>query len=149
MEPDSGMIRKERPLPWCRGRAEALPFADESFAAAYATWAYFFPEYHDISTGSAEIRRVTRAGGQIVIVDNAGGDEFTALGGEKIVAASGVWERLGFEVSIIDAGFECDSVDDARRLFGFYSGKRGQSVAHRQVTFRVACFVGRGTGMKG
>ena len=137
MESDSGMIRKERPLPWCRGRAEALPFADESFAAAYATWAYFLPEYHDISTGLAEIRRVTRAG-----------DEFTALGGEKIVADSGVWERLGFEVSIIDTAFECDSVDDARRLFRFYSGKRSQSVAHRQVTFRVACFVGRGTGMK-
>ena len=148
MEPASGMIRNERPLPWCRGRAEALPFADGSFDGAYATWAYFFPAYHDISVGLAEIRRVTRARGPVVIVDNAGGDEFTALAGEKIVADSGVWERLGFEVTIIDIAFECESLDDARRLFGSYSGKRGRSVARSHIKFRVACFVGRGAGMK-
>ena len=83
-----------------------------------------------------------------LVLDVGAGDGFTALGSEIIVADSGAWERLGFEVSIIDTAFECETLDDARRLFGFYSGERGRSVAHRQITFRVACFVGRGAGMK-
>ncbi len=64
LEPAAGMIRAERPLYWCRGKAQALPFADASFQGAYATWAYFFHGYHDISPGLSEIRRVTKAGGQ-------------------------------------------------------------------------------------
>ena len=89
----------ERPLHWCRGQAQALPFADASFEGAYATWAYFFHGYHDISPGLSEIRRVTKAGGPIVIVDNAGDDEFTALGGEKSVSYIDAWINLGFEVA--------------------------------------------------
>ena len=49
LEPSAGMIRAERPLRWCRGKAQALPFADASFEGAYATWAYFFLGHHDIS----------------------------------------------------------------------------------------------------
>ena len=33
LEPAAGMIRAERPLYWCRGKAQALPFADASFQA--------------------------------------------------------------------------------------------------------------------
>ena len=51
LEPSAGMIRAERPLRWCRGKAQALPFADASFEGAYATWAYFFLGHHDISAG--------------------------------------------------------------------------------------------------
>ena len=106
LEPSAGMVRSERPLPWCRGQAQALPFADASFKGAYATWAYFFPGYHDISPGLSEIRRVTIAGGPIVVVDNAGGDEFTSLGGEKSVSDIDAWIKLGFEVVVIDTAFE-------------------------------------------
>ena len=141
LEPSAGMVRAERPLPWCRGQAQALPFADASFQGAYATWAYFFHGYHDVSPGLSEIRRVTRAGGPIVIVGNAGGDEFTALGGEKSVSDIDAWMKLGFDVAFIDTAFEFETLDDARRLLGFYFGERGLRSARLQVEFRVACFI--------
>ena len=144
LEPSAGMIRAERPLRWCRGKAQALPFADASFQGAYATWAYFFHGYHDISPGLSEIRRVTKAGGAIVIVDNAGDDEFTALGGEKSVADIGAGLKLGFEAAFIDTAFEFETLDDARRLLGFYFGERGRNSVRLCIEFRVACFVGRG-----
>ena len=146
LEPSVGMVRPERPLPWCRGQAQALPFADASFDGAYATWAYFFPGYHDISPGLSEIRRVTTAGGPIVIVDNAGGDEFTALGGEKSVSYINAWINLGFEVAFIDTAFEFETLDDARRLLDFFFGERGLNNARLHVEFRVACFVSHGIG---
>ncbi len=146
LEPSAGMIRAERPLRWCRGKAQALPFADASFQGAYATWAYFFAGHHDISPGLSEIRRVTKAGGPIVIVDNAGDDEFTALGGEGSVADISAWVKLGFEVAFIDTAFEFETLDDARRLLGFYFGERGRNRARSHVEFRVASFAGRGAG---
>ena len=146
LEPSAGMVRAERPLRWCRGKAQALPFADASFQGAYATWAYFFAGHRDISTGLSEIRRVTKAGGPIAIVDNAGDDEFTALGGEGSVADIGAWVKLGFEVTFVDTAFEFETLDDARRLLGFYFGERGRNSAGPRIEFRVACFVGQGAG---
>ena len=152
LEPSAGMVRAERSLRWCRGKAQALPFTDAAFEGAYATWAYFFLAYfflgyHDISAGLSEIRRVTKAGGPIVIVDNAGGDEFTALGGEGSVADISAWVKLGFEVAFIDTAFEFETLDDARRLLGFYFGERGRRCDRLRIQFRVACFVGQGAGV--
>lgn len=146
LEPSGGMVRPERPLRWCRGKAQALPFADASFEGAYATWAYFFHGYHDVSPGLSEIRRVTKTGGPIVIVDNAGGDEFTSLGGEKSVSDIDAWVNLGFEVVFIDTAFEFETLEDARRLLGFFFGERGLKNVSLQVEFRVACFVSHGIG---
>ena len=146
LEPSAGMVRAERPLRWCQGQAQALPFANASFQGAYATWAYFFHGYHDISPGLSEIRRVTKAGGPIVIVDNAGDDEFTALGGEKSVSDIDAWTKLGFEAAFIDTAFEFETIDDARRLLGFYFGERGRKWDRLDIEFRVACFVGQGAG---
>ena len=147
LEPSAGMVRAERPLRWCRGKAQALPFTDAAFEGAYATWAYFFLGYHDISAGLSEIRRVTKAGGPIVIVGNAGDDEFTELGGEGAVADISAWVKLGFEVAFIDTAFEFETLDDARRLLGFYFGERGRNSARLRIEFRVACFVGQGAGV--
>ena len=146
LEPSAGMVRPERPLPWYRGQAQALPFADASFGGAYATWAYFFHGYHDISPGLSEIRRVTKVGGPVVIVDNAGNDEFTELGGEKSVSDIDAWINLGFEVVYIDTAFEFETLDDARRLLGYFFGERGLNNVRLHVEFRVACFVSEGIG---
>ena len=83
-EPASGMIDTNSDIPWVQAIAQQLPFSTDSFDGAYATWAYFFPAFIDISDGLAEIRRVTRPGSPIVIVDNAGDDAFTAMAGEDI-----------------------------------------------------------------
>ena len=147
LEPSAGMVRAERPLRWCRGKAQALPFTDAAFEGAYATWAYFFLGYHDISAGLSEIRRVTKAGGPIVIVGNAGDDEFTALGGENSVSDIDVWMKLGFDIAFVDTAFEFETLDDARRLLGFYFGERGRRCDRLRIQFRVACFVGQGAGV--
>jgi len=46
---------------------------------ANATWAYFFPDHLDISVGLSEVQRVVRPGGPLAVVENYGGDEFSAL----------------------------------------------------------------------
>ena len=147
LEPSAGMVRAERPLRWCRGKAQALPFTDAAFEGAYATWAYFFLGYHDISPGLSEIRRVTKAGGPIVIVGNAGDDEFTELGGDKSVSDIDAWMKLGFDIAFIDTAFEFETLDDARRLLGFYFGEHGRRCDRLRIQFRVACFVGQGAGV--
>jgi hypothetical protein len=39
VEPEIGMIRRDRPLLWGMTDAEALPFRDGTLDGAYATWA--------------------------------------------------------------------------------------------------------------
>ncbi len=80
LEPAEGMIDRSRPLPWVCGIAQELPFRTNSFAAAYATWAYLFTSSgFECEEGLEEARRVVVPKGPIVIVDNAGGDEFSAI----------------------------------------------------------------------
>jgi len=57
-------------MPWARFErcdATALPFADDAFDAAVATQVYEYVE--DIPAALAELRRVVRPGGRVVIVD--------------------------------------------------------------------------------
>ena len=63
VEPSPGMIDRGRPLRWVRADAERQPFANGVFDAAYATWAYFFPRFHDPAPGLAELHRVVAEGG--------------------------------------------------------------------------------------
>jgi SAM-dependent methyltransferase len=143
LEPAAGMVRPARPLPWVRGDAESLPFADDSFDGAYATWAYFFPGFVDVGPGLAEVRRVVRPGGAIVVVDNLGDDEFTALADRPIAADVGFWAGEGFDVVRIDTTFEFESMADAQRLLGHFFGARGVSGAGLVVGYRVGAFIGR------
>jgi ubiquinone/menaquinone biosynthesis C-methylase UbiE len=80
LEPAGGMIDRQVSLPWTQGVAQELPFKANSFSGAYATWAYFFPTYNEYGTyGLKEIHRVVMPDHPLVIVDNAGGDEFCSL----------------------------------------------------------------------
>ena len=90
---------------------------------------------------------MTKAGGPIVIVGNAGDDEFTELGGDKSVSDVGAWLKLGFDATFIDTAFEFQTLDDAHRLLGFYFGERGRRCDRLRIQFRVACFVGQGAGV--
>ena len=92
VEPARGMIDTARHLSWVQADAEALPFRDASLDGAYATWAYFFSRGPlDPSPGIAELHRSVRPGGPIVIVDNAGDDEFTAMSSTEISADPSFW----------------------------------------------------------
>ncbi len=131
---------------WCQGLAQAIPFRSGAFRGAYATWAYYFPDHHDIMPGLSEILRVVEQGGPICIVDNLGDDEFTALSDQDMSANPASWEALGFETHVIETAFEFDTIEEARKLLGFYFGDQGRSEARRGLSFRVGCFVRRREG---
>lgn len=142
LEPAAGMIRRDRGLPWVRGDAERLPFADGTFGAAYATWAYFFSRDWDPSPGIAELHRVVRPGGPLLVVDNLGDDEFTSLTDRVIAADPEFWDERGFEAEEIDTVFEFEDLDAARSLLDFYFGERGREGARLRLSFRVGLFSG-------
>lgn len=144
LEPAAGMIDTDRPVRWVRGVAQRLPLRDDSFAACYSTWAYFFPSYHDISAGLSEARRVVATGGTITVVDNAGDDAFTAMADRDIAADLDTWSDLGFDIEVIETAFEFASLADAERLLTFYFGERTEPALY--VPYRVAVMTQRVTG---
>jgi ubiquinone/menaquinone biosynthesis C-methylase UbiE len=148
LEPAAGMIDGTRALPWVQGVAQHLPFPDGSFDAAYATWAYFFPSMGHGEAGLTELNRVVRPGGIIVIVDNAGDDEFLALADdpEGLSNESAWWTKRGFETEIVASSFGFDSLEEARELMSFYFGEPGKSITRTTFTYRVAFFTARSTG---
>ncbi|MFA9445879.1 GNAT family N-acetyltransferase [Egicoccus sp. AB-alg6-2] len=125
LEPSEGMLAQRRPadgVSWVRAEAGALPFADASVNAAYATWAYFFPSSMDPTRGLAELHRVVEPGGPIVLVANAGDDELTGLGTASGGEPATWFTDRGFTTEIVDTEFVFADVDEARRLLSRYLG---------------------------
>lgn len=139
IEPAAGMIDSLRPVHWVQGVAQSLPFHDGAFDGAYATWAYFFPAFHDVTPGLDEVDRVTKADAPIVIVDNAGDDEFTAMASHDIAIDVAFWRDIGFTVEIIQTAFVFDSLHDADELLTFYFGERAKPAL--EIEYRVAVMV--------
>jgi len=136
VEPSAGMIDQSANPTWVQAVAQDMPFRSNSFDGLYATWAYFFPDHHDISSGLAEAHRVVKPGSPIVVVDNAGADEFSAVAGSDLGTNLGFWEDAGFEIQIIDTVFSFDSIEDATELLRLYFGN---GVKPRlEIGYRVA-----------
>lgn len=145
VEPAEGMIDRSRALAWVQADAEALPFRDGAFDGAYATWAYFFSRGFDTTLGIAELHRVVRPGGPLVIAENLGGDEFCALAPSDITADPAFWTSQGFSLEIIETEFSFASQGDALRLLTFYFGDVGPTPSTR-LAYRVGLFVGESRG---
>lgn len=146
VEPARGMINPARSLGWVQADAEALPFATASLDGAYATWAYFFSRGPlDPTPGIEELHRTVRPGGTIVIADNAGDDEFTALSRRDISADPRFWRQQGFGVEIVDTVFAFETATDAWRLLDFYFDLDGPAPP-LEFTYRVALFTGTSRG---
>ena len=137
LEPAAEMMNRDRNLIYMRGSAEALPFPDNVFDGAYATWAYFFPRFFDISQGLAEMRRVVRPGGPMLIVDNLGGDEFSRWLGQAPGVDRRFWEDAGFHLAEIDTVFEFSHKADAETLMSFFAGRTLTAVP-KVIEYRVA-----------
>lgn len=140
LEPVYEMVKGYRG-PRVAGDVEHLPFTDSSFAAVYSTWAYFFPYFHEITRGLQEAVRVLGGSGLVVVADNIGGDEFSALSGRQITVDPTYWTNLGFELTEIDTTFEFESIEDAKRLLHFYFGEQGVEGAKLSLSYRVGLFV--------
>jgi SAM-dependent methyltransferase len=69
LDPNAEMLRvasrSAAPVTWRQGRAEAMPFPDESFDRVVAAFVLMF--LADVPTALEEVRRVTRPGGSIVL----------------------------------------------------------------------------------
>ncbi|MEE8486117.1 MAG: class I SAM-dependent methyltransferase [Acidimicrobiia bacterium] len=136
VEPAAGMIDSTVSLEWVQGVAQSLPFRERVFDGAYATWSYFFPSIIDVTPGFEEVDRVTKPGAPIVIVDNAGDDEFTAMAHKDISVDLDFWRRAGFAIDIVETAFVFNSIDDARLLLEFFFGDRAKPAL--EVEYRAA-----------
>ena len=148
LEPARKMIRVRQKAVWVQGEAEHLPLAAGSVDAAYATWAYFFSRAFDPSPGLSELHRVVRPGGPVLIVENLGNDELSALSHYDSTADLEFWERQGFSCQAIETSFDFHDLDEAKRLLGFYFGEPGVEAAKLSLSFNVALLssVSRGPG---
>ncbi|MFU8796761.1 MAG: class I SAM-dependent methyltransferase, partial [Dehalococcoidia bacterium] len=141
LEPEPGMIVPEIPLPWVRGLAQDLPFGSNTFHAAYATWAFFMAGVPGTDQGLEELKRVVKGGGKIIIVDNAGGDEFSSLSTRSTTSDPDWWRYRGFEQALIHTSFRFDSLEEANRLLSFYFGDEAASRNRKtEIGYRVAAY---------
>ena len=140
LEPSADMLARADLPARVQGEAEHLPFVERAFDGAYATWAYFFTRDWDPTRGIVELDRVVRPGGPLAIVDNLGGDAFATMAGSDISADPAVWQALGFTCDVIETAFRFESLEEARRLLGFFFGDRGVAGAALDVSFRVGVF---------
>lgn len=142
-EPSIPMVDKAKQLSWTIGLAQELPFQSNSFSAAYATWAYFFPTYHSIENGLNETNRVVKSGRDIIIVDNAGGDEFCGLFQRDISSDSSWWQNKGFECRILHSTFKFDSIEEAKKLLSYYwkaNGRGAGAEAKTEIEYKIAVY---------
>lgn len=141
VEPAAGMRRPGKDLIWVGGAAQQLPLRDGSADGAFSTWAYFFTnDGWDPSPGLAELHRVVRPGGPLLVVDNLGDDEFTGLAPEPIHADVSRWADFGFDCLEIDTTFTFDSSADRDALLSLYFGERDWSATPLSHTYRVGLF---------
>jgi len=151
LEPDAGLVRPERELIWASGVAQDLPFHDDTFDAAYSTWAFFLSGTEPLllERGLSEVTRVVRNGGVIAVADNAGGDEFCALADKPIHGDPSWWTDRGFETHLLETSFRFDTLEEARELLRFYFGDGvSERVRSVEIGFNVAVYVASSGGPK-
>jgi SAM-dependent methyltransferase len=151
VEPAAGMrAQRADPLPFVAAIAQALPMADGSVDAAISTWAYFFTGAGwDPTPGLVELHRVVRRGGPLLIVDNLGHDEFTALAEGDSAAEPDQWHQLGFDREVIETEFSFTDADEASRLLDLYFGSDAGRDPQLRYSYRVGLFHGSSRGPDG
>ena len=141
LEPDPGMVDSRLLLPWVRGLAQDLPFPGNTFHAAYATWAFFLTGVPGTDRGLEELRRVVKNGGKLIIIDNAGDDEFSSLAIRSTASDRDWWMERGFDETIIHTSFRFDSLEEANRLIGFYFGEEAAARnTGTEIEYRVIAY---------
>jgi len=120
------------------GSAEAMPLEADCVDVAYATWSYFFGAGSE--PGLREVRRVVRAGGDIVVVQNYGHDELSRFwdARESECASWPPWfAKQGFSCTVVDTSWRFKTPDEALAVLEFLWGQRARTYAveHSQTEF--------------
>ena len=144
LEPDPGMIERGNTLQWVRGVAQEMPFSDDTFSAAYATFAYFFPCYHGFGDeGLVEASRVVSSGGLILIADTAGDDEMCSMFKRHVAGDPEWWAARDFERKLVASHFKFDNLEEAAELMNFYWEVNGRTEAAKvklEIEMKVAVY---------
>jgi len=79
-------------------------------------------------------------GGPIAIVNNLGDDEFCSLAPRNMSESIQSFDRLDFNVEVVETHFEFETLEEAQALLGFYFGDAGRAGAKLPVGYRVGVF---------
>lgn len=140
VEPSSGMVIYDNNPLWLKGTAENLPFHDNYLDGAYSTWAYFLPGVEKLS-GLKEVERVCKDRSKIIIIDNAGGDEFTSFAQEPIHEGPEFYLENGFELEVIESVWQFENEQDCLDLMSlFFPDKFSKDDVNLQYSYRVAAY---------
>lgn len=151
LEPAAGMLalaREHAPQDarLLRGRAQALPFAPQTFDVAFAGFVFANLRPKLLVPALDEVRRVLRPGASLWVIENAGGDGF-----DELRASAGLptpretlalTEQHAFEaVASVATLMEFGTNDAARHVLGTILGPRmadwlGQH-PHRRLEHRI------------
>jgi SAM-dependent methyltransferase len=113
--------------------AEAIPLDDDVVDVAYATWSYFFGPGSE--PGLAEVERVVRPGGDIVVVQNYGHDDLARIWTphEAECETWPAWFKAhGFDCQVVDTVWRFESVADAVAVLDFLWGAKAWAQAEEE-----------------
>lgn len=140
VEPSSGMVNFKNNPYWLKGTAENLPFHDNYLDGAYSTWAYFLPGVEKLA-GLNEVERACKDGARIIIIDNAGEDEFTRFANDPIHEGPEFYLENGFQMEIIETVWKFRNEQDCFEIMSLFFPKNFyKSDVKLQYSYRVAAY---------
>lgn len=114
---------------WCEGEAAALPLADHAVDAAVEGWALghvvsWEPEQWEQRSRAAiaELVRVVRPGGTIMLLETAGTCVDEATPPPHLLPLYALWTELGFHAVDVATDYVFASLDEAVRVMGAFFG---------------------------
>jgi ubiquinone/menaquinone biosynthesis C-methylase UbiE len=139
---------------WHPGEASALPLPDHSVDAAVEGWAFGHVMASDPANWEsrsrafiAELRRVVRPGGVVVLIETAGTCVDQAAPPPHLLPLYALWQSLGFVSRDLSSDYRFSSADEAARVMGAFFGESMATRVRARGLARVPEFTRVFTGV--